>query len=133
MNEEQGRQEPEKTEIYLAEIFSPNPEDEKKLSPHVLKRFDEFRKGIFNELPQLGQLTIAEFNADINTYLNDDEMARAAKYRDNISEWLRECIDIGNGYSPFYAGRIISPMSELKRLVKTAYERKEVKTREEER
>jgi len=136
MNEEQGRQEVEKTEISLAEILFLNPEDEKKLHPHALKRFDDWRKEIFNEVPHPEKLTIDEFNADINTYLNDADKAKAAKYRDNVSTWLGKCIDIGNvysRYSPVYDTSVISDMSGLKQLVKTAYERKEEKAREEER
>ena len=136
MKEEQGQHQNEKTEISLAEIFLLNPEDEKRLHPHALKRLNDFKVEIFNDVPQLEQLTVDEFNADLNTYLNDNEQAWNAKYRDNVSEWLGKCIDIGNGYSrysPVYAGWIISSMSELKRLFKTAYERKEEKAREEER
>ena len=131
MKEEQGRQQNEKTKF-----FGLKHEDEKRLHPHALKRFDDFRTEISGEIPQLEQLTISEINAEINANLNDEEQARAAKYRGNILEWLWKCIDIGNGYSrysPVYDTSVISDMSGLKQLVKTAYERKEEKTKEEER
>ena len=135
MKEEQ-RQQNEKTEISSCGIFSLNPEYEKRLHPHALKRFSDWKAEIIHEVPQLEQLIIDEFNADINIYLNDDEKSRAVKLRDNISKWLRKCLDIGNEYSrysPVYDTSVISDMCGLKRLVKTAYEHKEEKTKEEER
>ena len=101
MKEEQGQQQNEKTEISLAEIFFLNPEDEKRLHPHALKRFNDFSTEIFNEVPQLEHLNIDEINTDLNTHLNDNEQAWNAKYRDNVSEWLGKCMDIGNGYSRY--------------------------------
>ena len=120
MKEEQGRQQNEKTEISLAAIFFINPEEEKRLHPHALKRFNDFRTEIYNRLPQLEHLTIDEINTDLNTHLNEDEKARAAKYKDNISKWLRKCLDIGNGYSrysPVYDTSVLSDMYGLKQLV----------------
>ncbi len=120
MEEEQDQHQNEKTKI-----FGLTHEDEKRLSPYALKRFNDWKAEIIREVPQLEQLTLDEFNADINTYLNDDEKSWAAKHTGNISEWLRKCLDIGNGYSPYpYDRWIISSMSELKKSIKTAYERK---------
>ncbi len=134
MMEGQGRQQNEKIEISLAEILFPNPEYEKRLHPYALKCFNDWKAEIFHEVPQLEQLTVDEFNADINTYLKDTEKDWAAKYRDNVSEWLGKCTDIVDDCSPYpYATWVIHPMSELKRLVKAVYERKEEQTREEER
>ncbi len=116
------------TEISLAEIFNLNPEIKKGLHPHALKRFDDWIVEIFNEVPQLGQLTIDEINVDINTCLNNDEKARATKYRAVVIEWLWKCTNVGKGYSPYspvYDTLVISDMSGLKRLVKTAYKHKE--------
>ncbi|MFC2013457.1 hypothetical protein ACFLU8_01005 [Chloroflexota bacterium] len=134
MKEEQGRQQNEKAEVSLAEIFFLGPEDEKRLHLYALKRFNDWKAEIFNKVPQLEHLTIDEINTDLNTHLNDNEQAWNAKYRDNILEWLGKCFDIGNNYSPYpYATWITHSMYEFKRLVKTAYERKEEKAREEER
>ena len=131
MKDEQGQHQDEKTEISLAAIFILNPEDEKRLHPYALKCFNDWKAEIFNEVPQLEQLTIDEINTNINTYLNNDEQARANEYLDNISKWLGKCSDIGNNYSPYpYATWITHSMSEFKHLVKTAYKRKEKSEKE---
>jgi hypothetical protein len=124
MKQEQGRQQNEKTEISSSGIFYLNPEYEKRLHPHTLKRFNDWKAEIINEVPELEQLTIDKFNTDMNTYLNDEEKSRAVKYRDNVSKWLGKCIDIGNGYShysPVYDTSVISDMFGLKSLINKAY------------
>jgi hypothetical protein len=118
--------------IKLAEIFALKPEDEKRLHPYALKRLRDWTEDLVREVPQFGQLDIDEINADINTYLNDDEKARATKDTADVAAWLWECIGIRIG-SPYpYDRWVTSDMSELKRLVKTAYERKEAKAKAEE-
>jgi hypothetical protein len=117
MKEEQGRQENEKTEI-----FGLKHEDEKRLHPYALKRFNDWKAEVFNEVPQLEQLTIDEFNAHINTYLNETEKDRAAKHKQNMLEWLRKCTNIVEGYSPYpYDRWVISDMSGLRSLIQKAY------------
>lgn len=122
------------TEISLAEIFSLNPEIKKGLHPYASKCFNNWREEIFNEVPQLEELTIGEVDADINTYLNEAEKGWATKYKDNILEWLWKCTNIGEGYSPYpYATWVISAMSSLKSLIQKAYQTKGEEAREKER
>ena len=130
MKKEQGQRQNEKT-IF----FGLKNEDEKRLHPHALKRFNDWKAEIVREMPQLDHLDTHEINADINACLDDDEKARAAKHKDNISEWLYKCTNIGKGYSrysPAYDTSVISDMFGLKRLIKTAYECKEAKAKAEE-
>jgi len=122
MKEEQWQHQNEKPKF-----FGLKHEDEKRLHPHALKRFNDWKAEIIREVPQLDHLDIHEINADINTHLKDTEKDWAAKHKDNISAWLWKCIDIGKGYScysPVYDTSVISDMYGLKRLVKTAYESK---------
>ena len=116
--------------IKLAEIFALKSEDEKKLHSYALKRFNDWKVALLDEVPQLYQLDIDAVNADINTYLSEEEKARVKKHKADITEWLSKCTNIGDGYSPCpYSTEVIYPMSELRQLVKTAYKRKEEKER----
>ncbi|MFC1929939.1 hypothetical protein ACFLW6_03660 [Chloroflexota bacterium] len=120
MKEEQRKHQKEKTKL-----FGLKHEDEKRLHPHALKRFNDWKAKIFNEVPQLEQITLDEVSADINIYLNDGEKSRAVKMEDNVSEWLRKCIDIGTGYSPYpYDSWVTSDMCGLKSLIIKAYKAK---------
>jgi len=134
VEEEQERQQNEKTEISLVKIL--DPEIKKGLHPHALHRFMEWLQGIFTEVPQLKQLTIGEVDADLNTYLNDADKAWAKKYKEGILEWLWKCTNLGEGYSrysPVYDTSVISDMFGLKSLIRKAYEARAEKLEAERR
>ena len=114
----------------MAEILALKPEDENRIHPYALKRFNDWKVDLLREVPQLPQLDMDGINADINTYLSEEEKARVTKHKADIAEWLWKCTDIGDGYSPYpYSTWVIHPMSELRQLVKTAYKRKDKKER----
>ena len=115
----------------MAEIFSLDLEYERRIHFHALRRLNEWRAELLHEVPQLKQLSIDEVNIDVSTQLNEDEIAKASKCSAEMMEYLRKCIDIGDGcYSPNpYSTEVIHPMSELNSLIKKAYERKLEKQR----
>jgi len=120
--------------VKLSEILTLSPEDERRIHPHALKRFNDWRADILREVPLAGEYSIDEFNADLSIYLDDEEKARAMEYKAQIGGWLRKCIDLGDWPSPYpYSTWVVQSMSELKRLVKIAYERKVVKAEDEQR
>jgi hypothetical protein len=109
-----------------------NPDDEKRLHPYALERFNKWRTDILSSIPQLGELNADEIEADVNTYLADCEMARLAKCRAEILDWLRACLDIADNFSPYpYDRDVIDPMLEIKLLLQKVYSCKEAKVNEE--
>ena len=118
----------------MAKILVLKPDDEKRVHPYALKRLSDWRAEILHDIPQLDQLEIDEINADVNAQLNEDERARARKCIADVMEYLKICMDIGDGYSPYpYSTWVIQPMSELKSLLKKVYQCKEEKAETEHR
>jgi len=116
----------------MAEIFAMNPDDEKRLHPYALERFNKWRTDILTSMPQLGELSASEIEADVNIYLADCEKVRLAKCRAEILKWLMKCMDIEDDYSPSpYGIDVIDPMSKIKLLLQKVYVRKEAKVNEE--
>ncbi len=124
MEEEQERQQNEKTEISLAEIFFLNPEIKKGLHPHAAERHYEWLIEVFQEIAQLtGDGEKVNVDADLDTYLTDGDKAWAKKYKEGILEWRHKCTNIGKGYSPYpYTTWVTSDMFGLKSLIRKAYE-----------
>lgn len=111
-----------------------NPDDEKRLHPYALERFNKWRTDILSSIPQLGELNADEIEADVNTYLADCEKARLAKHRAEIVEWLKRCLDIGGDYLPSpYDTHVVDHMLGIKSLLREVYDRKEAKKKEEQR
>lgn len=120
----------------MAEILEPSEELREKLHPHALKRLEEWRAEVNQEIPQLVELTLEEINADLSRYLEDTEKTRIKKYYDDILEWLKACVDVGSSpssYSPIYATWVISSMLNFKWLLKKAYQWKEEEAEAERR
>ena len=110
----------------MAEFLVLRSDDEKRIHPHALERLKELKDDIIQEVPQLDQLSITELNKDAETYLSNEEIADVNRYKNTITKWIVECMDIGSGYSRIpYDECVIHPMLEIKRLIKTIYERKE--------
>ena len=108
-------------------ILSLKPEDEKRLNPHALKRFNDWQDRIMRQAPQLGQLSIEQTRADLRTHLHDNELAEYSKCLSDITRWLSECMDTGDRYFPHaYDTQVITPMSRVESLIVRAYQLKEV-------
>jgi len=85
MLEEQERQQNKQTEISLAEILFLNPEIKKGLHLYAAERYNNWLIEIFHDIAQLTTGEKVDVDADINTYLNDDEKFKTAKYKGNYS------------------------------------------------
>jgi len=117
VEEEQERYRNEKTEIFFL-----NPEIKKGLHLYAAERYYKWLAEVFQEIAQLTTEERVNADADINTYLNDDDKAQVEKYKQNILEWLYKCTNIGGGYSPYPYDRWVTPdMFGLKSLIKKAY------------
>jgi len=117
VEEEQERYRNEKTEIFFL-----NPEIKKGLHLYAAERYYKWLAEVFQEIAQLTTEERVNADADINTYLNDDDKAQVEKYKQNILEWLYKCTNIGGGYSPYpYDRWVTSDMFGLKSLIKKAY------------
>jgi hypothetical protein len=103
----------------VIEILSLKPEDEKRLNPHAMKRFNDWQDHILRQVPRLSQPSIEQTRADLRTHLHDNELAEFTK-------WLSECMDTADRYFPYaYDTRVIDPMSRVESLIVRAYERAE--------
>ncbi len=100
-----------------------------------MKRFRDWQDEVEREVPQLVELTDSELNADVARYLTEDEQAEAKAYREEIIDWLLSCMDTektASSYAlPQYNTWIISTMLELKKLLRTVYQRKEEEAHQE--
>jgi hypothetical protein len=123
VEKEKERKQNEKTEISLAEIFFLNPKTKKGLHPHAAERYYEWLTEVFKEIDQLtGDSEKVNVDADLDTYLNDDDKAWAKKYKEGILEWRHKCTNIGKGYSPYpYNTFVTSDMFGLRSLIRKAY------------
>jgi hypothetical protein len=110
----------------LIEILSLKPEDEKRLNPHAMKRFNDWQDRILRQVPRLSQLSIEQTRADLRTHLHDNELAEFPKWLSAVTRWLSECMDTGDRYFPYaYDTRVIDPMSRVESLIVRAYQRAE--------
>ena len=113
-------------ETKLVEILSLKPEDKQRLHSYALKRFDDWRDCILSKAPQLRQLSIEQLGADLNAYLNANEMVELNNCLDDVIRWLAGCMDAGDGYFPYaYDTQVITPMSRVEYLIMKAYRAKE--------
>jgi hypothetical protein len=84
-------------------------------------------------VPQIRQLTEEQLNADLDTYLNNDERVEFSKCEDDIVGWLCKCLDTGDTFFRLaYDERVIDPMSRIKSLIIEAYRRADAKRRKKE-
>lgn len=110
----------------MAEMFALEPDVEKRVHPHALKRLKEWKADIIREVPHIERASMDELNTDVNKYLSDEEKIKFRKSQNKIEDWLKKCFDIGSGYSDYpYTTYIIDPMIEMKRLFKRAYKLKD--------
>jgi len=117
----------------VIELFDLKPEDKARLNPHALERFNNWQDRIMRELPQLRQLSIEQLNADLNTYLHDNEQVEFSKCVADIAGWLSKCMDTGDRYFPYaYDTQVIDPMSRIESLIIEAYQRAEAERRKKE-
>jgi hypothetical protein len=117
----------------MTKLFGLGTEFKERLNPHALKRFSDWLEHILTEVPQIGQLTEEQLNADLDAYLNNDERIEFSKCEDDIVEWLRKCLDTGNIYFRLaYDERVIDPMIRIKSLIKETYRRADAERRKKE-
>ena len=117
----------------MTEIFGLEPEYKERLNSHALKRFNDWQERILREVPQLRQLTIEQLNADLDTYLHDNEKVEFSKCVADIAEWLSKCMDTGDRYFPYaYDEQVIDPMIRIESLIIEAYRRAEAERRKKE-
>jgi len=110
----------------MTEIFGLKPEYKERLNSYALKRFNDWQEHILSKAPQLRQLTIEQLNADLDTYLHDDEKVEFGKCVADIAGWLSKCMDTGDKYLPFaYDRQVIDPMIRIESLIIEAYQAKE--------
>ena len=115
----------EKATIELAPVLHLPPVDTKQIHPHALDRYLEFLKELYNEVA-LDQLSDED--------LSDDESAKLKTSADEIKGWLQK-VNKDSGEAALmvypYSSLIRYYMSDLKALLKRAYERKVEKQRQE--
>jgi len=110
----------------LVEILSLKPEDKQRLHSYALKRFDDWKDRILSKAPQLRQLSIEQLGADLNTYLNANEMVELNNCLGDVTRWLSGCMDTGDSYFPYtYDEQVIAPMFQVEYLIMKAYRAKE--------
>jgi hypothetical protein len=110
----------------MTEIFDLGSKYKGRLNPYALKRVGDWLQRILTEVPQIRQLTAEELNADLDTYLNDDERAEFSKCEDDVVGWLHKCLDTGDRFcSHAYDEQAIHPMSRIESLIKETYRRVE--------
>jgi hypothetical protein len=120
--------------IELPILFGLTPDDERRLHPHALAKFNRWRTDILTEVPQLRTFKVDEITADLDTYLDDNQRARLRQCFARIVDWLSKCMDLGEGhYSYAYAKWVTDPMIDVKWLIKKAYGLKVEKVEMEQR
>jgi hypothetical protein len=116
--------------VNVTEILSLKPEDKERLNSHALKRFNDWQEHILGKVPQLRQLTVEQLNADLDTYLHDNEKVEFSKCVANITGWLSKCMDTGDRYFRYaYDTQVIDPMDQVELLMIKAYQAKEADKR----
>jgi hypothetical protein len=112
----------------MTEIFGLKPEYKERLNSYALKRFNDWQERILSKVPQLRRLTIEQLNADLDTYLHDDEKVEFGKCVADIAGWLSKCMDTGDKYLPSaYDRQVIDLMIRIESLIIEAYQAKEAK------
>lgn len=115
----------DKTIIELPPILNLPPVDTEQMQPYALDRYLGFLQELYDEVP-LDQLSEED--------LTDDERDKRKTCVDGIQDWLQKCSkDSGEAALMVYAYSSVIRyyMSDLKALVKRAYERKVEKERQE--
>ncbi len=117
----------------MTEIFDLGDKYKGRLNSHALRRLSDWLGQILTEVPQIRQLTEEQLNADLDTYLNNDERVEFSKCEDDIVGWLCKCLDTGDTFFRLaYDERVIDPMSRIKSLIIEAYRRADAKRRKKE-
>jgi len=110
----------------MTEVFGLGPEYKGRLNPGALKRFSDWQERILTEVPQIRQLTEEQLNADLDTYLHENEKVEFRKCVADMAGWLSKCMDTGDRYIPYaYATQVIDPMIRIESLIIEAYQAKE--------
>jgi hypothetical protein len=117
----------------MTEIFGLKPEYKERLNSYALKCFNDWQERILSKVPQLRQLTEEQLNADLDTYLHDNEKVEFSKCVADIAEWLSKCLDTGDRYFPYaYDTRVFDPMIRIQSLIIETYQRAEAKRQKKE-
>jgi len=117
----------------MTDIFSLGSKHKERLTPHALKRFNDWQERILTEVPQVRQLTTEQLDTHLDSYLRDDEKVEFNKCVDDIAEWLFKCMDVGDRYFPCaYDTEVIDPMPRIQSLIRQAYQRSEAERRKKE-
>jgi hypothetical protein len=112
--------------VKMTEIFGLKPEYKERLNSYALKRFNDWQERILSKASQVRQLSIEQLNADLDTYLHDNEKVEFSKCVADIAGWLSKCMDTGDRYFPdAYATWVITPMFRVESLIMKAYQAKE--------
>jgi len=111
--------------IELPPILNLPPINMEQMHPYAAERYLRLLVELYNEVP-LDQLSEED--------LTDDERAKRKRYTDEIIDWAKKC-DRGSSAGALmvylYSMVIFYRMSDLKALLKTAYERKLEELRQE--
>jgi len=119
--------------VNVTEIFGLKPEYKERLNPNALKRFNDWQERILGKVPQLRQLTEEQLNADLDTYLHDNEKVEFSKCVADIAGWLSKCLDTGDRYFPYaYDTGVIDPMIRIQSLIIETYQRTEAERQKKE-
>jgi hypothetical protein len=116
--------------VNVTGVLSLEPEYKERLNHHALKRFNDWQEHILSKVPQLRQLTVEQLNADLDTYLHDNEKVEFSKCVADIAGWLSKCMDTGDRYCRYaYDTQVIDPMDQVELLTIKAYQAKEADKR----
>jgi hypothetical protein len=117
----------------MDDIFSLAPEYKERLNPGALKRLSDWQDRILREVPQLGKLTIEQLNADLDTYLHEDEKVEFDKCVGYVAGWLSKCMDVGKTYFSYaYDTEVVHPMIRIESLIIETYRRVDAERRKKE-
>ena len=115
----------------MADIFPLKPADKEKLHPCAWMRMDKWKAEIASEIPQMTNVSLAQFKKDAIKFLFQKEQKLLGDTKAKIKDWLEDCI-ISEVYSdsPFIP-EIDQYMFKIKGLLKAIYQRKEQAIKEE--
>jgi hypothetical protein len=117
----------------MTEIFDLGDKYKGRLNSHALRRLSDWLSQILTEVPQIRQLTEEQLNADLDTYLKNDEKVEFSKCEDDIVGWLCKCLDTGDTFFRLaYDERVIDPMVRIQSLIRQTYQRVEAERRKKE-
>ena len=117
----------------MTEILSLGPKHKDRLNPGALKRFSDWQERILTDVPQLRQLSREQFDADLNTYLHNNEKVEFNKCVDDIAAWPFKCMGVGDTYFAYaYDREVIDPMVRIQSLIRQTYQRIEEERRKKE-